>query len=215
MDDSPSLLTTELTEALARPDLDAVVRALDTLFRTGSAGARERIAPLLTAEALASPDGVHRAQRLLSTLFHRTRHYEEVVGPDADPGWLDALRPIAEHTALFHMATLYLTPFQGEAAVEALLRLLEHLRLVRVGEGGPALALVDSLIKRHDPRIAPAIVSLLGAPSADDWLMCHALRTLDDPSTAAALRAYQPRIKRKKYRVFAGDVLGHLERDRD
>ncbi len=209
-----SLLTEELTEALHRSDQRAVVRVLETVFRTGSAGARERIEGLLAAEQLATDGGVMRAQRLLSTLFYETKCFDAVVGPEADPSWLEALAPIAEHAALFHMATLYLTPFRGPRAVEVLLRLLEHLRLPGIGASGPALGLIDSLRRRTDARTAPVIASLLGAPSADDWLMCYALKVLDDPSTAAALRAYQPRMKKKKHRVFAEEVLAHLARDR-
>ena len=193
-----SMLTEELTEALHRSDQRAVVRALETIFRTGSAGARERIEGLLAAEQLATDGGVMRAQRLLSTLFYETKCFDAVVGPEADPSWLEALAPISEHAALFHMATLYLTPFRGPRAVEVLLRLLEHLRGPGWGGGGPALGLVDAL---------------RGAPRAHDWLMSYARKGLDDPSTAPALRAYQPRMK-KKHRVFAEEVLAHLERDR-
>lgn len=207
------ILTSELAAALQRSDDDALVHTIDTIFRTGSAGARERIAPFLSAEALASPDGASHARRLLWTLFNRTRHFDDVVGPGADPAWLGALSPLAGHVTLFHLATLYLTPFRGAEAVTALLRMLDHLRVADVGRGGPTYSLVDTLLKRDDPRIAPALASLLGAPSADDWHLSYALRALDDPSTAAALRARQPKM-RKKHRDFAGEVIAHLERDR-
>lgn len=206
-------LTEQLDAALRGSQPDAVVRAIETIFRTGSAGACERIAPLLTAGRLAEKGGVPRAQTLLWTLFNRTRHFDD-TGPAGAPGWLEALAPVAEPAALFHMAALYLSRFRGARAVDVLLRMLEHLRGVGVGVGGPSYAVIHALVGQGDARAAPAIVALLGAPSADDWTMSHALREMDDPATAAALRAYAPNIRKKKYRAYAMEVVAHLERDR-
>lgn len=206
------LLTDELSAALDGSDPDAVVHALDTIFRTGSAGARERLAPFFTEERLSTSDGASRALRVLEVIFYRTRHFNEVTGPDADPGWAEALAPIAAHRRFFHMATLYLV---APHALDARLRLLELLRHPGVGEGGPSYGLLDALSRERDPRVAPAIASILGAPSADDWTVPHVLGKLDDPTTAPALRAYIPRMKRKKHRDHATEVLAKLERDRE
>ncbi len=205
------LLTDALSTALDGSDADAVVRALDTIFRTGSAGARERLAPFFTEERLSTPEGAFRARRVLEAIVYQTQHFDEVAGPDADPGWVETLAPIAARPQLFHMATLYLV---APSALDARLRLLELLRQPGVGEGGPSYGLLTMLSRERDPRVAPAIASILGAPSADDWTVPHVLGKLDDPTTAPALRAYIPRMKRKKHRDYATEVLAKLERDR-
>jgi hypothetical protein len=149
----------------------------------------ERMGGFFTAEALAREGGSQQASALLQGMLAaqgasvedaREREDERTW----DPRWVRVAIGLLDDPALWRDAVELLTRAR---ASELLPWALE-----RLCERGRAITLVEALGRLGDPRATGPIAALLSARGLTTDLgiaVCEALRALDEPSAATALRA--------------------------